>query len=52
MRGALEIPGVSKIDVDEDTAVFSIHYDPAKVKPDAMIKLVHEAGEETVKLVQ
>lgn len=43
---------MSKIDVDEDTAVFSIHYDPAKVKPDAMLKLVHDAGEEGVKLVE
>ena len=47
MSGALEkAPGVSKIDIKEGEMDFTVHYDPAKIKPADMVAKLKAAGED------
>lgn len=51
MNRALEkVPGVTKIDIEAGAEDFTVHYDPAKIKPDAMVDLLKKAGEEDAKI--
>jgi copper chaperone CopZ len=47
VRGALEgVAGVARIDIAAGTgSEFTVHYDNARIQPDAILKKLHEAGE-------
>lgn len=51
MRGALEkVDGVSKIDIKQGEMDFTVHYDPAKIKPADMVAKLVAAGEKDAKI--
>ncbi|MCC6669639.1 MAG: hypothetical protein IT458_01145 [Planctomycetes bacterium] len=51
MRGALEkMPGVNGVNITKGERLFTVSYDPAKVKVDAITEALAKAGEKvTVK---
>ena len=52
MRGTLgKMPGVLGVDIKVGEDQFTVSYDPAKVKPEAMVEPLKTAGETKVKLL-
>lgn len=51
MRGALtKIPGVVDIQIQSGDEEFTVTYDPAKVKPEALAEALVAAGQKKAKL--
>ncbi len=52
MRGALEkVDGVGAVNIKAGSDPnFTVAYDPAKVKPEALLAAMHSAGEKQVKM--
>ncbi len=51
MRGALDnAPGVSKTDIAEGHADFTVHYDSAKIKPEEIVSKLVAGGEEDARI--
>jgi copper chaperone CopZ len=52
VRGALDkVDGVTKVNIKAgDDPNFTVEYDAAKIKPEAILELIHKGGEEQVKI--
>jgi copper chaperone CopZ len=46
-----KLPGVLGVEIKAGDEEFTVRYDPAKVKPEAIVKALHDAGEKDTKLL-